>query len=158
MSNVYVISDLHLGHENMAIRRGFNNADEMNEHIIKSWNKVVNTKDTVYVLGDITNEKTSPYELLKRLKGVINVVGGNHDEKNHTRKMLEYVNSYAGMIDYKGFVLTHCPVHSSQLEFRYRANIHGHVHENSIDDNRYINVCCEVINYTPQLINNLNKQ
>jgi calcineurin-like phosphoesterase family protein len=64
--------------------------------------------------------------------------------------MLNYVHSVSGMIDYKEkAILTHCPIHPSQLEFRYSFNIHGHVHKNSIDDARYINVCAEMINYTP---------
>jgi calcineurin-like phosphoesterase family protein len=67
------------------------------------------------------------------LNGVINVVLGNHDERNHVQELLKYVNSVAGMVDYKNkVILTHCPIHPSQLEFRYSHNIHGHVHEISI--------------------------
>jgi calcineurin-like phosphoesterase family protein len=70
--------------------------------------------------------------------------------------MLKYIHSVAGMVDYKKTVIfTHCPIHSSQLEFRYKYNIHGHVHENSLDDKRYINVCAEVIDYKPKLITSL---
>ena len=155
MSRVFVISDLHLSHKNMAINRGFKDEIEHDEYIIKTWNSIVTEKDTVYVLGDITMQKTSPYKLLTRLKGVINVVLGNHDYKNHSKELLNYVNSVAGMIEYKGFILTHYPVHPSQLEFRYSKNIHGHVHTNSLNDSRYINVCCEVIDYKPVLISEL---
>ena len=155
MSRVFAISDLHLSHKNMAIRRGFIDEIEHDEHIIKMWNSVINKRDTVYVLGDITMERTHPYELLKRLNGVINVVLGNHDYKNHSKELLNYVNTVAGMVDYKGFILTHCPIHPSQLEHRYIKNIHGHVHSNSLDDNRYINVCCEVVDYKPVLISQL---
>ena len=155
MSRVFTISDLHFSHLNMAIRRGFKDEIEHDEHIIKSWNSVVNKKDTVFLLGDLSMEKISPYPLLKRLNGIINIVLGNHDKKQHVPELLNYVNSVAGMIDYKGFILTHCPVHPSQLEHRYSKNIHGHVHTNSLDDNRYINVCCEVINYKPVLISEL---
>jgi calcineurin-like phosphoesterase family protein len=60
------------------------------------------------------------------------------------------------MIDYKKeFILTHCPIHPSQLEYRYKYNIHGHVHENSINDPRYINVSAEVIDYTPKTLEEL---
>jgi calcineurin-like phosphoesterase family protein len=133
----------------MAKRRGFSSAEEMNELIVKNWNNTVSKRDCVYLLGDITMEKKQ-YEILSRLQGVINVVLGNHDERQHVREMLKYVNSVSGMIDYKDkVILTHCPIHPSQLEFRYSHNIHGHVHENSINDLRYINVCAEMINYTP---------
>ena len=147
--SAYIFSDPHFHHENMAKRRGFSSAEEMNELIVKNWNNTVSKKDAVYLLGDITMEKKQ-YEILKRLQGIIHVVLGNHDERQHVREMLNYVHSVSGMIDYKKTViLTHCPIHPSQLEFRYSYNIHGHVHENSIDDERYINVCAEMINYTP---------
>lgn len=154
MGNVYFISDLHFNHENMAIKRGFNNAQEMNDHIIKCWNSVVNKKDTVWILGDITMEKTQGYELLDELKGFKKVVLGNHDRPQHVPELLKYVNSVSGMVKYKGHILTHCPIHESETE-RFIKNVHGHVHENSImteliePDERYLNVSCEVINYTP---------
>jgi calcineurin-like phosphoesterase family protein len=150
--SAFVFSDPHFHHENMAKRRGFSCAEEMNEHIVKNWNNTVSKKDAVYLLGDITMEKNN-YAILNRLNGVINVVLGNHDERQHTKYMAHYVNSVAGMIDYKNaYILTHCPIHPSQLEFRYSYNIHGHVHYNSLDDPRYINVCAEVIDYKPILI------
>jgi calcineurin-like phosphoesterase family protein len=159
--STFFISDLHLGHENMAIRRGFSCADEMNDHIIKCWNSVITKRDLVFILGDITMEKVRDYPILDQLKGNKTVVLGNHDEPQHVKELLKYVNKVAGMIDYKKMViLTHCPIHPSQLEFRYSYNIHGHVHENSvldiyedpkfkILDPRYINVCAEMIDYTP---------
>jgi calcineurin-like phosphoesterase family protein len=148
--STFFISDLHLGHENMAIKRGFSCADEMNEHIIKCWNSVISKRDLVYILGDVTMEKVRDYPILLQLKGEKTVVLGNHDEPQHARELLKYVNKVAGMIDYKGnSILTHCPIHPSQLDYRYSYNIHGHVHENSLDDPRYINVSCEVVDYTP---------
>lgn len=153
--SAYIFSDPHFHHKNMAIKRGFSCEEEMNEHIVKTWNETISKKDAVYLLGDITMEKKN-YEIVSRLKGIINVVLGNHDERQHVRELLKYVNTVSGMIDYKNkVILTHCPVHPSQLEFRYSHNIHGHVHENSLDDKRYINVCAEVIDYKPQLITNL---
>jgi len=153
MGNVRFISDTHFGHENMAIKRGFSSAEEMNEYIIKKWNSVVSKKDVTYLLGDVSMESKKFYYLLNSLNGVKNVVLGNHCRRQDIPEMLKYVNSVAGMIDYKGsYILTHCPVHPSQLEFRYSYNIHGHIHENSLDDPRYINVSCEVIDYTPKLI------
>lgn len=148
--STFFISDLHFGHENMAIKRGFSCADEMNKHIIKSWNSAVHKKDTVYLLGDVTMESTKFYPLISELKGYINVVLGNHDLRNHIPELLKYVNSVAGMIKYKNkFILTHCPIHTSELDYRFTHNFHGHVHENSLGDKRYINVSCEAVDYTP---------
>ncbi len=150
MGRILYISDTHFGHKNMALKRGFSSADEMDEHIVKMWNSKVLKKDTVYILGDITMEKSN-YEILNRLNGYKKVVLGNHDQPQHIPKLLEFVNSVCGMYKKGGYVLTHCPIHESEVT-RFHRNIHGHVHENSLDDYRYINVSCEVVNYTPMLL------
>ena len=51
-------------------------------------------------------------------------------------------------------LLTHVPVHESALH-TVQYNVHGHVHCKSLDDPRYINVSCEVKNYTPTPIEEL---
>lgn len=142
------ISDLHFGHLNMALKRGFQNIEEHDQHIIGQWNATVAKHDTVYILGDITMEKAQHYDKLKVLKGYKKVVLGNHDMSQHVPKLLEYVNSVSGMLKLGQYILTHCPIHESELH-RFKGNIHGHVHENTLNDSRYINVSCEAIDYTP---------
>ena len=154
MSRVFVISDLHLSHENMAKHRGFNSIEEHDNLIISNWNKTVTKRDVVYVLGDITMETPKPYYLLDKLNGIKKIVGGNHDLPQHITELLKHVHSFCGMYKYKGFMLTHCPIHESEIH-RFRKNIHGHVHELSLPDSRYINVSCEAVNYTPILISEL---
>lgn len=154
MSRVFIISDLHFSHRNMAIKRGFADEVEHDEFIIKEWNNVVNKKDVVYILGDITMEKTSPYYLLDRLNGLKKVVLGNHDMPQHIPELLKYVNSVCGVFKYKNFMLSHVPIHHFEIG-RFRKNIHGHVHENTLKDERYVNVCCEVLNYKPKLISEI---
>ena len=153
MGRILFISDTHFGHTNMALKRGFSSAEEMDEHIVKQWNSKVLKKDTVWILGDITMEKAN-YEILNRLNGYKKVVLGNHDQPQHIRKLLEYVNSVCGMVKHKNYILSHCPIHESEIG-RFSKNIHGHVHEESLDDKRYINVSCEVVDYTPKLIEEL---
>ncbi len=155
MSIVRFISDLHFGHINMAIRRGFTTVDEHDVYIIEQWNKIVNKRDITYILGDITMEKTSSYYLLNRLNGTKKVILGNHDKQSPVPELLKYVSFVGGMVQYKGYILTHCPIHPSQLELRYSKNIHGHVHLNSLGDERYINVSAEVVNYTPKTLDEL---
>lgn len=155
------ISDPHFGHKNMAIKRGFKDQYEHDEYIIKEWNKIINKKDTTWILGDITMEKNN-YSILERLNGYKRIVLGNHDMGNHTKHMLKYVNSIHGMVKlknkkYGNIFLTHCPIHPVELDYRVKYNIHGHVHENSLKDNRYINVCMEVVNYIPKTLEQLIK-
>lgn len=147
MSCIHLYSDPHFNHNSMAIKRGFSSSKEMDEHIIKSWNKVISKRDVTWILGDITMEKSN-YEILNRLNGIKKVVLGNHDEPQHIPELLKYVNSVCGMFKLKNYILTHCPIHESEIN-RFRKNIHGHTHDIILPDNRYINVCAEVINYTP---------
>ena len=159
MSIVRFIADLHLGHQNMATRRGFETVEEHDEHVIAQWNSVVSKRDVTYVLGDVTMEKSGSYPLLDRLNGLKHVVLGNHDRRQDVRKLLEHVESVAGMVNYKGVILTHCPIHPMELEYRFPKNIHGHIHDNQVMtvvdgfeeiDKRYVCVSCERVDYKPK--------
>jgi calcineurin-like phosphoesterase family protein len=164
MSIVRFIADLHFSHTNMAIRRGFSTVEEHDEHIITKWNSVVNKRDITYILGDITMEKSTPYHLLDRLNGIKKVILGNHDKPSHIPELLKYVNSVGGMVQYKGVILTHCPIHPSELEYRFPFNVHGHIHDKQVMemkdgfeviDTRYICVSCERVNYIPKTLDEL---
>lgn len=159
-SIIRFISDTHFGHENLARLRGFKSSDEHDNYIIDKWNFTVKKGDVTWILGDITMEKRN-YSILDKLKGYKRVVLGNHDIGNHSITMLNYVNSVHGMVKYKhkdygSIWLTHSPVYPQELEYRVSFNIHGHIHKGYIiEDRRYINVCAEVINYTPKTIDEL---
>jgi calcineurin-like phosphoesterase family protein len=169
MSIVRFIADLHLSHANMATRRGFSTIEEHDEHIIAKWNSVVTKRDVTYILGDVTMEKSAPYPLLDRLNGIKHIVLGNHDRRQDTKKLLEYAESVAGMIQYKGIMLTHCPIHPAELEYRIPYNIHGHIHDkvvmkdvyeygyklDPVPDERYICVSCERVDYLPKSLEDL---
>jgi calcineurin-like phosphoesterase family protein len=169
MAQVFFIADLHLSHTNMALKRGFATVEEHDEHIIAKWNSVVSKRDVTYILGDVTMEKSAPYPLLDRLNGVKHVVLGNHDRRQDVKKLLEHVDSVAGMVQYKGIMLTHCPIHPMELDYRFNYNIHGHIHDkvvtkniyeygyktNTIPDERYICVSCERVDYTPKTLEEL---
>jgi calcineurin-like phosphoesterase family protein len=172
MSIVRFIADLHLSHQNMATRRGFSSIEEHDEHIIAQWNSVVNKRDVTYILGDITMEKSSPYPLLDRLNGIKHIVLGNHDRRQDTKKLFDYAESVGGMIQYKGVFLTHCPVHSDELEYGIVKNIHGHIHDkvvtkdiyefgykvDTVPDERYFCVSCERVDYKPKSLEDLGIQ
>jgi calcineurin-like phosphoesterase family protein len=164
MSIVRFIADLHLSHQNMATRRGFSTVEEHDEHIIAKWNSVVNKRDVTYILGDITMEKSAPYPLLDRLNGIKHIVLGNHDRRQDTKKLFDYAESICGMINYKGVFLTHCPMHSDELNYGISKNIHGHIHDKvvmkmldgwEIPDERYFCVSCEQVDYLPKSLKDL---
>lgn len=170
MSQVKFIGCLHLGHGWMAEHRKFKSVDHYHEHLIKQWNSTVHKKDLVYILGDVTMEKSEFYPILDKLNGRKKVVLGNHDRGKDIPELLKYVETVEGMVHYKGYWLTHCPVHPQELT-HVRGNIHAHVHEMKVPEvtltstywdlkrtitsqsgDRYYNVDAENINYTPLTI------
>jgi calcineurin-like phosphoesterase family protein len=169
MCTVRFIADLHLGHGNMAKRRGFSTVEEHDEHIIAKWNSAVHKRDLTYILGDVTMEKEESYPLLDRLNGRKIIVLGNHDRRQDVEAILKHVDGVAGMVQYKGFILTHCPVHPMELEYRFPKNIHGHIHNKVVlkplandptgygyePDERYVCVSCEQVDYTPKTLEEL---
>lgn len=173
MGNVKFIGCLHLGDKWMAKHRGFHDEFYHDDYLIDQWNSVVGKKDLVYILGDVTMETNEHYYKLDLLKGRKIVVLGNHDKHKDVKELLNYVESVAGMIDYKGFALTHCPIHPNEISF-YRGNIHAHIHHNNklheimvserygdhsdtpestID--KYFNVDAKLIDFKPRTIEEL---
>lgn len=156
----------------MAVHRGFQDEFYHDERIIENWNKKVNKKDLVWVLGDITMETDKHYYQLDRLNGRKKVCLGNHDMPKHTRTLLKYVETVAGVVDYKGYVLSHIPIHPNEIGF-CRGNIHAHIHENLLHEvnisdryvdkeakitptlHKYHNVDAQRLNYTPHTIEEL---
>jgi calcineurin-like phosphoesterase family protein len=169
MAQVRFIADLHFGHVNMALKRGFATVEEHDEFIISQWNRVVKKQDLTWILGDVTMESAKSYPLLARLNGMKKVVLGNHDMPSHIPELLKYVQCVSGLTRYKGIWLSHCPVHPMELEHRVPRVIHGHIHENIVMkqitfmgftifkrvDRRYHGVSCEQVDYTPKTLEQL---
>ena len=81
---IYFTSDLHLDYPKVIKNRNrpFDTVEEMNETLIANYNSLVSKKDTVYLLGDLT-QKLEPQEansLLSRLNGKKTLLIGNHDK------------------------------------------------------------------------------
>lgn len=172
---VFFISDLHLFH-NRILEFGrdkwFKTLDEMHLAILTNWNSVVKPKDKVYVLGDVALNITEENEqnlqvILTALNGTKVLVAGNHDNAPNKLKIYrEVFKEITGCIEYKDAILTHIPVHSSQLEHRWKYNIHGHLHEHFVGvqkmdgvakDERYRCVSCEQVEFTPRTYEELIK-
>lgn len=167
MTNIFIISDTHFGHENILKFktedglpvRSFKDVHDMNETMVERWNKTVKDSDIVYHLGDVYFEKG--HEVLPRLKGRKRLVLGNHDNA----KSPYLHNTFQKIMLWREFkefncVMTHVPVHESSL-FKRKYNLHGHIHNNNhrglIEDERYINCCVEVNDYIPRHIEDILK-
>lgn len=157
MSNIFLIGDTHFGHANILTfkrdngnpLREFPNIYYHDEYLIERWNSVVRPNDRVYHLGDVGFKNfTQVHETFKRLNGVKVLIKGNHDNF----KLSQYSQIFKdvrGSHTLDKFILTHIPIHPSSLS-RWKANIHGHVHSNSLPDKLYFNVSVENLHdYTP---------
>lgn len=153
MTATYFLSDLHLDHQNICkFRTRFTDVKEHNEYIKNQYHKVVKPNDTVYFLGDVAFSKKSLLDL-KSWNGVKHIVLGNHDvefkKRDYTFKDLQDVfgDNIYGFIRKYNMWLSHCPIHEDEL--RGRVNLYGHTHSHLINDDRYLSVCMEHIDYTP---------
>lgn len=150
---VFFIGDTHFGHHNIIqfdvikAYRPFATIEEHDAELIRRWNSVVKPEDTVWHLGDFCLGGKKNIEIASQLNGKKNLVLGNHDAYD-SHEYLKYFHRLYGMIDYKGVLLSHMPVHPQQLQ-RYKFNVHGHLHTHHIDDPRYLNVSSEQVDLTP---------
>ena len=166
MSNIFVTSDHHFGHENILkfkdnsgkVIRDFSDVTEMNEIMIQRWNSVVSPQDKIYHLGDVFfGSEDSANDILKALNGHKRLILGNHDNgKNKVLHMnFEKISMWRNF-GKEGLLLTHVPVHPSTLiENRFTGkqmiNVHGHIHQNKSPEGPYKCVCVDHpgINYYP---------
>lgn len=171
MPNTFLISDTHFSHMNClnfdrsdgtGKLRPFASVEEMDETMVKNWNSVVTSKDKVYHLGDIAMSHKNLH-ILDRLNGEKVLIKGNHDTGKLSQYM-KYFKDVRGSHQLDKLLLTHIPVHRLSIG-RWRANIHGHLHDNLVkhvsppneQDEAYLNVCVEQINYTPISLSEVNE-
>lgn len=156
MPNAFVISDLHLGHNNILKftrsdgqrLRPFNSLEEMHGTIIENWNSVVKPQDKVYVLGDVAFGSDA-LQIMKAMHGHKRLVRGNHDLYNIKNYLAVFEEVY-GVRQIDGVWMTHVPMHEDCVNgARVKVNIHGHLHYNVIEHQKYFNASVERINYTP---------
>lgn len=127
--NVYLTSDLHLGHTLASKCRGFDTVLDHDIAVIKSLDKVCkNNRTLLYILGDVAMSKGS-LSLLSEIKGRKILVRGNHDVYP-LENYLKYFEDVLGIIKYKNMWLSHCPIHPQEM-YRCEANVHGHIHKNT---------------------------
>lgn len=161
MSNIFLVADTHFGHkgvtqflraDGVTKERPWDNVEEMDEALVKNWNKVVGVKDKVYHLGDVVINRKA-LKILSRLNGEKVLIKGNHD-LFRLEEYTPYFKDIRGSHPLAGFILTHIPIHPNSLS-RWEGNIHGHLHSNIVTlsdgspDTRYMCLSVEHINYTP---------
>ena len=155
MSKTWVIADPHFGHANILSFkdddgnpiRPFSSVEEMDKTMLNKWNERVSDEDRVYVLGDVAMNKKGFLGVVPYLKGRKVLVKGNHD----VEKLSFYSQWFDDIRAYeikKGYIMSHIPIHEGSMG-RWAINIHGHIHQRSIPDKRYVCVSVEHTDYAP---------
>lgn len=132
---IFFSSDLHLGHQNVISHsnRPFASAQQMEEEIIKKWNRKVQPLDTVYMLGDITWGWNSNKikEVLDRMNGIKYLIYGNHDKLGPHQKS----NCWVEIVPYKEInigddfiIMSHYPIAEWNCCWRGSIHLYGHCH------------------------------
>ena len=147
--SVFFIADTHFDDDNIRRyeNRPFENTAQMNEAMIRNWNRIVTPSDKVYFLGDVGADS-----YVARLNGIKYLVKGNHDtaSNDHYRE-IGFAEVYDLPVIYDSYwILSHEPLYINR-NMPY-ANIFGHVHANpayrDISSRSYC-VSVERISYTP---------
>ncbi len=129
----YFTSDLHFWHKNILKfspkHRPFDNIEEMNEALIKEWNKTVKPTDTVYHLGDFCFKGAeATLKIISRLNGTIHWIEGNHDKVITQNAEIASIPYKQIVINKQKIVLCHYPIASWNGMHRGYWMLHGHCH------------------------------
>lgn len=170
----YIIADTHFNHLN--IRKYCSRPDNCDELTVRNWKKLVGKDDLIYVLGDVHFGKRSEIsDWIENLPGIKILIKGNHDRE---REQFYLNHGFVAVLDfavvtiavkisnhqmrYDKILLSHEPI-VIPSENRIVANIHGHLHNNVIEDWKKEEVqvvtsshylfCLEKIGYKPILLN-----
>jgi calcineurin-like phosphoesterase family protein len=170
--SVYFIGDTHFDHTKIMkyCHRPFRNVTEMNEVIESNWNSTVADDDIVYFLGDWSfgRRSRSASYWQQQVKGTIVSIRGSHDHCQGGIQFQDFEELHVAGYD---FLLIHNPnpndKHQTQEQKQKLRNwygwiMHGHVHNNEMDnypfingERKTINVSVELINYRPVSLNYL---
>ena len=161
MKEIFLTADLHLGHQKTACGftkedgsklRPFDSAEHQDEVLVQNWNAVVKPTDKVYVLGDVCM-KAKDLKTILRLNGDKVLCLGNHDNLG-AKELLKYFRDIRAYHVMDKILFSHIPVHTDSIG-RFRANIHGHLHEKVVQlacgkpDPRYLCVSVEQHEFSP---------
>ena len=132
---IFFTSDTHFCHKNIIkfCERPFKDIKEMNETLVENWNREVGPTDIIYHLGDFCFAGSAEWHsILGRLNGRINLIIGNHDEKNLRQGYMNLFESVSYqqhiVIGPDNFYLNHYPYLCYPGHHSHTYQLFGHVH------------------------------
>jgi len=158
----YIIGDVHAGHNNISKFRKRSYfpsgeiipSEEQHELLYEELAKIPK-RATLFLMGDIAFTKAW-LDRIKQLPCKNKVLfAGNHCTMGDItmRDLVDTYEKVYSLKKYKGFWMSHAPMHPCEL---YRGkSVHGHTHyklvlgEDGEPDPNYISTCCEYTGYKP---------
>lgn len=155
----FITSDTWFGRPQIleiAKRSSFTSIDDMNEKLIKNWNKQVKKGDIVFHLGNFAWDPHTARNVLKRLNGEITFLVGNTDDA-----LLEVEPEFDNIIVLEDqivelpefdSVICHYPLEVWNGKDTGTIHFHGHTvfsHKTDLRVMNRVNVCSDFWNYTP---------
>ena len=136
-------SDWHLGHKVIVPKYRDLESIEQHDNLLFDQMSKLNKRDILYILGDFVfdSDKYDYYiETLAKMSCRIKLIMGNHDTvKLYKETRLPKLEIQLPLFSHKDIWLSHCPIHPQELRGRL-GNIHGHLHQAKLDDDRYFEV------------------
>ena len=162
-TRIFVTSDLHFGHKNVmtfsperANACGSTDIKVHDEYLVKILNETGSSCEhsVLICLGDVALSTKAAARNMSKVttfeKKIL--ILGNHDNASESfyREACGFDMVLPMLVRY-GLLFSHYPVHPHELAVngntsgwgRYIGNVHGHIHNNKIEDPRYMCVCVE---------------
>lgn len=149
---IFFIGDTHKGHVGIAkkFRPEFQTDEDHHRTIHENILECSGKRNHLWLMGDVCFKVSTFVDIAEYSErfGHVNVFLGNHDNLSLWRFCADFNNiTVHGIVKRYGLWLSHCPMHPEELFGK--TNVHGHCHRKTIQDDRYINVSAEVIDYKP---------
>lgn len=146
----YFTSDWHLGHKVITKYRSQFKTIEEHDNAIFAEAEKLTKRDIIFVIGDFLfdcDDFEYYLERISKLSCRIKLIMGNHDSlKLYSQTIAKNIEIQLPLFTYKSFWISHCPIHPDELRNRI-GNIHGHLHNAILDDNRYFDVGLDKNNF-----------
>lgn len=146
----YFTSDWHLGHRVITKYRSQFKTIEEHDNAIFAEAEKLTKRDIIFVIGDFLfdcDDFEYYLERISKLSCRIKLIMGNHDSlKLYSQTIAKNIEIQLSLFTYKSFWISHCPIHPDELRNRI-GNIHGHLHNAILDDNRYFDVGLDKNNF-----------
>lgn len=155
----FITSDTWFGRPQIleiARRSSFSSIEDMNEKLIKNWNKQVKKGDVVFHLGNFAWDPHTARTVLKRLNGEITFLVGNSDdallEVEHEFDNITVLDDQIVELPQFDSIICHYPLEVWNGKSSGTIHFHGHTVFSHKTDLRYanrVNVCIDFWNYSP---------